>query len=121
MNITGKYMKVWEVKESNGYTKLDLGDGRKDKNGETEYCTWFDCLLLGNASKKSISKGDVIEITSGQIFQRKYNDKWYIDIKIWHLTVSGQESKQEPAKDENGFTPPPPMGTTPFDDSDIPF
>jgi len=120
MDIKGKFMKVWEVKESNGYTKLDLGDGRKDKNGETEYCTWFDCLLLGSASEKEIVKGDVIEITSGQIFQRKYNEKWYIDVKIWHLTVSEQENKPEP--ESKPFTPPPPYDSCEsFDDSDIPF
>ena len=121
MDIKGKFMKVWEVKESNGYTKLDLGDGRKNKDGETEYCTWFDCLLLGEAGKKDIKKGDVIEITSGQIFQRKYNEKWYIDIKIWHLTVSEQNQESAPAK-EDEFIPPPPYnpGGEKFED-DIPF
>ena len=121
MNITGKFMKVWEVKESNGYTKLDLGDGRKNKDDETEYCTWFDCLLLGDAGKKSISKGDVIEITSGQIFQRKYNDKWYIDVKIWHLTVGEQESKHAPDKKDDEFTPPPAYNNGETFSDDVPF
>ena len=120
MEIKGKYLKVWKVKESNGYIKLDLGDSRKNKDGEYDNCTWFDCLLLGEASKKDIKEGDTVEITSGQIFQRKYNEKWYIDVKIWHLTVSEQEEKPEP--ESKPFTPPPPYNPNSgsFDDP-VPF
>lgn len=125
MNITSKFMKVWEVKESNGYTKLDLGDSRKDKDGEYEHCTWFNCLLLGEAAKKEINKGDTLDITSGQIFMRKYNDNWYTEIKIWHLTVTKSEENKpsedsKPAKALFG-APPPKFGGDKFDDSDVPF
>lgn len=128
MNITGKYLKVWKVKEQNGYTKLDLGDSQKRKDGTYDNCTWFDCTLFSDAAKKTVHEGDTIEITSGLIFQEKYNDKWYIRVKIFHMNVTPAEQRPEyePPKYQ-GYTPPPSNPTPelfkepePFED-DIPF
>jgi len=49
LNITGKYLKVWEKEEQNGFIKLNLGDSAKKKDGTYENWTWFGCTLLGNA------------------------------------------------------------------------
>jgi len=68
MNITGKYLKVWKIEEKSGYTFLNLGDSRKDKNGVYENCTWFGCILLGKASEKTFNEGDLVEVKSAQIF-----------------------------------------------------
>ena len=99
MNITGKYLKVWKVKETNGYTRLDLGDSRKDKNNAYENCTWFDCILIGDAAKKTFNEGDLVEIKSGQIFMEKYNDKWYTKVRIFHIDV--MEVEQQPEQPES--------------------
>ena len=87
MNITGKYLKVWKVEEKSGYTFLNLGDSRKDKNGVYENCTWFGCILLGKASEKTFTEGDLVEVKSAQIFMEQWNGKWSPKIKIFHIEM----------------------------------
>jgi len=112
-----RYHKVWEVKEENGFIKVNLGDSRKNKDGEYENCTWFDCLLLGKAKEFGIKKDDVVTIVSGQVFKRKYNDKWYDDIKIFEVAYSNSEQKAPSSeKPSEGF-----VAIDNFDDDDLPF
>ena len=135
MNITGKYLKVWKIEEKSNYTFLNLGDSRKDKGGKHENCTWFNCILLGEASKKTFNEGDVVEITSAQIFMEKYNDKWSPKIKIFHIehmegSGNNQENSTPPPSNsgnKSGFGEPPNFGNKQngfegekFED-DIPF
>jgi hypothetical protein len=94
MNISGKYLKVWKVKQQNGYTKLDLGDSKKNKDGDYDNWTWFDCLLVGNAKNANVNENDTIEITNGIISQEKYKDKWYTKIVIFDLVVMKREQQQ---------------------------
>ncbi len=96
MNISGKYLKVWKVKENNGYRKLDLGDSKKQQDGTYKNWTWFDCLLVGNAKNLQVNEQDTIEIKSGIISQREYNGKWYNDIVIFEAEVTGNTQHQKP-------------------------
>ncbi len=95
-NFTGKYFKVRKVEDKGTVKIVDLGDGRKNQQGEKEYCTWFKSLFCGDAAKKPIAEGDTIEVTSGQIFQEKYNEKWSAKVKVFHFDVmeSGGGSSQ---------------------------
>ncbi len=132
-NFSGKFLKVWKVKENNGYIKLDLGDSQKNKDGSYDNWTWFDCLLLGEAGKKTFYEQDTIEITSGMIYQEKYNEKWYTRVKIFHAHVVDKEGNRSdneatspaPKKEYGKFVPgggsqfkP---AAAPFKDDDIPF
>ena len=99
MNVTGKYLKVWKKEEKNGFTKLNLGDSKKQKDGSYENWTWFGCTLLGNAKSVDIIEGDVVEVKSGIISQRKYNDKWYNDIVIFDIEVMKKSDKPQPKDD----------------------
>ena len=110
MNITGKYLKVWKKEEQNGFTKLNLGDSAKKKDGTYENWTWFGCTLLGNAKNADVNEGDTVEVKSGIMSKRKYNDKWYDDIKIFEIEVTRRS--EAPATD-----------TVAIDDldSDLPF
>ena len=87
MNITGTYLKVWEVKNENNWKKVNLGDSRKQKDGTYQNFTWWDCSLVGNAKNVDIIKGDTVEIKSGIIYQEKYNDKYYNRITIFEIEV----------------------------------
>ena len=102
MNITGKFLKVWKIEEKNGFKKLDLGDSKKKKDGTYDNWTWFDCTLLGNAKNASIKENDVVEVKSGIISKRKYNEKYYDDIIIFEIEVM-QSNQQEysPKTDPN--------------------
>ena len=111
MNISGKYLKVWKVKESpGGYTRLDLGDSKKDKSGNYVNWTWFDCMLLGDAKGVKVSEGDKVEVKNGIIYQEKYQNKWYTKIIIFDLEVmeSGQDKQAALVKEV-------------FEDDTIPF
>lgn len=146
MDIKGKFLKVWKVEENNGYVKLNLGDSVKNKDGTYDNWTWFDCALFGEAAKKAFFKGDLVEVTSGIIYQEKYNEKWYTRIKIFHIHHIDQsgnrleetaaaaptaaespfkkEEKKEEPKKWGQFTPSKPgeqsAGHKPFED-DVPF
>ena len=96
MNINGRNLKVWKVKESpGGYTRIDLGDGKKNKDGEWSNFSWFDCMLLGDAKSVKVSEGDKVEVKNGIIYQEKYQDKWYTKVIIFDLEVmeSGQDKQ----------------------------
>jgi hypothetical protein len=94
-SFSGKYFKVWKIKEENGFRKIDLGDGKKNKDGTYTNFTWFDVALFGDAKLVKLSEGDKVEIKSGLISKRKYNDKWYDDVVIFDLEVmeSGQDKQ----------------------------
>jgi len=117
MNITGKYLKVWKIKENNGYRKLDLGDSKKQQDGTYKNWTWFDCLLVGDAKNLQVHENDTIEIESGVISQREYNGKWYNDIVIFKATAQNQQTNSQ--QDYSPKTDPV-HKTTEFED-DIPF
>ena len=87
MNISGKCLRVWKKQEQNGFIKLDLGDSRKLKDGTYDNFTWFGCTLVGKAKDAQIDEGDKVEVKSGLISKRKYNDKYYDDIVIFEIDV----------------------------------
>ena len=94
MQITGKYLKVWKKEVKNGYTKLNLGDSKKQKDGTFKNWTWFGCSLFGKAKDVEIQEKDVVEVKSGIISQRKYKDKWYNDIIIFEIEVMKRPGNQ---------------------------
>ncbi len=94
MNISGKYLKVWEVKDENGWIKVNLGDSRKLKDGSYQNFTWWDCSLVGNAKNVLLEKGDTVEVKSGIIYQEKYNDKYYNRITIFEIEVTKKADQQ---------------------------
>ena len=100
MNCTGKYLKVWKVKETpGGFKRFDLGDSQKDKEGKYKNWTWFDVLPVGSAKSIPVSEGDVIEVKNGMVYQEKYQDKWYTKVIIFDFEVmqTGAPKKQEEA------------------------
>ncbi len=115
MNISGKFKKVWKVEEKNGFTKINLGDSKKNKDGSYSNWTWFDCTLMGNAKNVRLNEGDTIEVTSGVINQREYNGKYYNDIVLFEIEVTGNAQPKQP--EQNNMS-----GFQAIDDSsDIPF
>ena len=123
MNITGKYLKIWKIEVKSGYTFLNLGDSRKDKNGVYENCTWFGCILLGKAAEKTFTEGDLVEVKSAQIFMEQWNGKWSPKIKIFHIELmevegNGQERQEKPLPQQQDL-----KGSNPVNDfeDDIPF
>ena len=96
MQINGRFLKVWKKEEQNGFTKLDIGDSKKLKDGKYENFTWFGCTLVGGAKAVEVSEGDTVEIKSGLITKRKYNEKWYDDIVIFDIEVTKKGEKTTP-------------------------
>ena len=42
-----KNSKVWKVENQNGFTKLNLGDSTKKKDGTLENFTWYGFCVSG--------------------------------------------------------------------------
>ena len=43
-----RYHKVWEIEDKGNYSKVKLGDSKKDKEGNYTNCTW-NVILVGKA------------------------------------------------------------------------
>ncbi len=83
-----RFHKVWKVEEKNGFKKIQLGDSKKEKDGNYSNWSWFDVTLVGNAKNQEINEGDTITILSGRCDKRKYNDKFYDDVVIFEFEVT---------------------------------
>ncbi len=118
-NFTGKYLKVWEIKEENGRRSVNPGDSKKNQDGTYSNWTWFDCRFVGSAATKPIQKDDKIEITSGMAWMNKSNKdgKYYLNITVFHFDV--MESKPSAGQHDNSI-PQAPATATDFED-EIPF
>ena len=82
-----KYSKVWKIEEVNGLIKVNLGDSKKNKEGNYDNCTWFGCLIVGNAKSVELKEGDIVN-AHGQIFQNKVGDKYYTNVVIFEICLS---------------------------------
>jgi len=96
-----RYHKVWDVTEKNGFTKLNLGDSKKNKDGEYDNWTWYDVTLVGNAKNVTVNKGDTITIVSGQFNLRKYEGKYYNDIVVFELEVTKRAEENGNSQNES--------------------
>ena len=103
MNITGKYLKVWEVEEKDGRIKLNLGDSKKNQDGTYTNWTWFGAMLVGNAKQVTVKQGDTVEVKSGIITMNKAtNGKYYTNITIFEIEVMShaETTQAKPAGQE---------------------
>lgn len=102
MNITGKYLKAWKIEDGEHRRKIDLGDSRKDKDGNYVNWTWFGCRIVGNAKSVQINEGDTVEVKSGIIEMNKSGDKWYTNITIFEIEVMQRSQQQaQPSQVQN--------------------
>lgn len=98
--FSGKYMRVWKTEVRNGYTKVDLGDSKKNRDGTYDSWTWFGCTLFGDAGNVEVQEGDLVEVKSGRISKRKWDNKYYDDIVIFDLEVMKKAEKKEEETEE---------------------
>ena len=93
-----RYHKCWEIEKLEKYSKVKIGDSRKNKDGGYDKCTWIG-ILVGAAHNAGLATGDVFDISSGQIFSRKGKEgKWYTNVTVFELEVT---KKAEPKPDES--------------------
>jgi len=112
MNINGKYKKVWAVDVKDNYVSVNLGDSKKNKDGEYENWTWFNVAFVGNAKEpaKDLQEGDTIEIINGMVSQNKGQDeKWYTNMVVFEFEVmykaEGGSQPQDTGSDDSGKMP----------------
>ena len=76
-NITGRFIKIWEVDVKEKMVLCDLSTSEKNKDGEWESSNYYKVKFVGKCfeNAKSLKKGDTIEIISGKIGKRKYQDR----------------------------------------------
>lgn len=90
-----RFHKVWEIEDKGNFSKVKLGDSKKDKDGNYTNCTW-NAILVGKAQQENVSQNDTINIVSGQIFQDKGEDgKYYTNVTIFDLEFSNKEQKKK--------------------------
>jgi len=98
-----KFHKVWKKEEQNGFTKINLGDSSKNKDGSYTNFTWFGCTLVGDASKTPVDEGDTITVTSAEMKQYKNKDGKYMPtMTIFSFEVTKRGEQKEPMESD-GF------------------
>lgn len=109
MNITGKYLKVWEVEDKGNYVKVNLGEGRKGKDGNYENWTWHGTAFVGDAAEpaKGLQKGDKIEVKAGSISMRKAQDgRYFPNVVVFAFEVMESATpKPAPVDDDEDSLP----------------
>lgn len=83
-----KFHKVWKKEVQNGFTKLNLGDSKKKKDGGYDNCTWYGCTLVGDAKNVEVNEGDTVTILSGELFKNKVGEKEYTNLTIFSIEVT---------------------------------
>ena len=93
-----KNSKVWKVEKQNGFTKLNLGDSTKKKDGTWENFTWYGVTLMGNAKDFEVKEGDKVNV-EGIIKQTKSekDGKYYTNVIIFGICLS-DDAKETPKK-----------------------
>ena len=101
-NITGKYVKIWEVDIKDKMVLVQLSTSKKEQDGSYTNSS-YTAKFVGKAylPAAELQKGDTIEIKSGLIGKRKYQDKWYDDVVIFSFEV--MEKKESSNSLPDGF------------------
>ncbi len=94
-----KNSKVWKVENQNGFTKLNLGDSTKKKDGTWENFTWYGVTLMGNAKDFQVKEGDKVNV-EGIIKQTKSekDGKYYTNVIIFGICLSDDAKTDAPKK-----------------------
>ncbi len=68
LNITGKYISVFDVTEKDRYIQANLSSSKKQRDGSYKHMSWR-ARFVGNAvdSARALQNKDKIEITNGLI------------------------------------------------------
>jgi len=93
LNITGKYVKVWETEDKGKYVQAKLGTSRKDRRDDSYInSNWFtrfvgDCTGLA----KTLAKGDKINILRGSIesVYDKEQGKTWTNVTVFEFEQEG--------------------------------
>jgi hypothetical protein len=110
LNITGKYITVWNVEDKGNYIQANLSTGKKNKEGTYTNMSWRT-RFVGNAKEKAkwLKDKDKIEIING-IIENTYDKEkktLYVNVTVFDYHAMQKE-------DSNGFVPV-------QDDEDLPF
>ena len=93
LRVSGRFCKVWDVEvNDNGYAKVNLGTSRNEKDGNYINTNWWGVAFVGKAKEfgASLTKGDVIEVVSGQL-ENVYNK----EKKVSYFNMVVFEAKME--------------------------
>ena len=102
-NITGRFIKIWEVDVKEKMVLCDLSTSEKNKDGEWEASNYYKVKFVGKCfeNAKTLKKGDTIEIINGKIGKRKYQEKYYDDVVVFAYRMEEGQKQYEPS----GFKP----------------
>jgi hypothetical protein len=109
MNISGKFLKVFEVKVNDkGYTSVTLSEGEKQKDGTYKNHFWNNIRFAGDCTSKvtGLEKGDVIEIVSGKITPYK-SDKgnYFLNTVVFDFNVTKKAVPVQAVEEEDDDLP----------------
>lgn len=91
LNVTGKYVSVYDVEDKGNYVQAKLRTGRKNKDGSYTNMTWR-ARFVGNANEpaKNLQDKERIEIVNGII-----ENSFDANGKQWHNVVIFDFKMQE--------------------------
>lgn len=83
LNVTGKYIRVFDVEDKGRYVQAKLSTSKKNQDGDYVHMPWI-ARFVGNATEaaKELQNKDKIEITNG-IIENNYDN----NNRLWHKVV----------------------------------
>jgi hypothetical protein len=110
LNITGKYITVWNVEDKGNYIQANLSTGKKNKEGTYTNMSWRT-RFVGKAKEKAkwLKDKDKIEIING-IVENTYDKEkktTYVNVTVfdYHATQKEDSNGFVPVGDEEEFLP----------------
>lgn len=97
-NFSGKYFKVWKVEPQEKYVKMDISEGKKDRDGNWSNWSWFGTRFVGQCKDLAleVNVGDTIEVTNGLIEQYKKKDGgWGTQVVVFEFDIVNRQTQQE--------------------------
>ena len=105
LNITGKYVTVWNVEDKGNYIQANLSTGKKNKDGTYTNMSWRT-RFVGNAKgkAKALQDKDKIEIVNGLVENTYDKEKktTYVNVTVFEFEVM---TTAIPKETEYGFVP----------------
>lgn len=103
MQITGKYLRVFEVTVKDKHVEITLSEGEKQQDNTWKNYFWNNVRFVGKCKDNAMSlqKGDTIEITSGKITPFKSEKgNYYLNTVVFDFDLMNRAEQKETEEDD---------------------
>ena len=104
MQISGKYLRVFDVNVKDKYVEVTLSEGEKQQDGSWKNYYWNNVRFVGQAKDSAVelNKGDTIEIKSGKATPFKSEKgNYFINAVVFDFDIMNRAEVQTVEDDDD--------------------